>query len=114
MDYIDFIKSLNIGKDDYVLLDPPYLISQSEYNKLWNENHEKQLYRLLDELDKQGIKFGITNLVYHKGKTNKIFDKWSKTYFAFEISSNYISFNDNTVKAGSKEVFVTNYDKRDE
>ena len=114
MDYIDFIKSLNIGKDDYVLLDPPYLISQSEYNKLWNENHEKQLYRLLDELDKQGIKFGITNLVYHKGKTNKIFDKWSKKYFAFEISSNYISFNDNTVKAGSKEVFVTNYDKRDE
>ena len=34
---------------------------------------EKELYELLDELDKKGIRFGITNLVYHKGKKNTIF-----------------------------------------
>ena len=111
MDYKEFLNSLKLGKDDYVLLDPPYLISQSEYNKLWNENNEKELYKLLDELNKKGIRFGITNLVYHKGKKNDIFEKWSKKYIVHEINSNYISFNDNTVKAGSKEVFVTNYDK---
>ena len=111
MDYKDFLNSLELGKDDYVLLDPPYLISQSEYNKLWNEENEKKLYKLLDELNKRGIRFGITNLVYHKGKKNDIFEKWSKKYIVHEINSNYISFNDNTVKAGSKEVFVTNYDK---
>ena len=111
MDYKEFLNSLELGKDDYVLLDPPYLISQSEYNKLWNENNEKELYKLLDELNKKGIRFGITNLVYHKGKKNDIFEKWSKKYIVHEINSNYISFNDNTVKAGSKEVFVTNYDK---
>ena len=111
MDYKQFLNSLDLGKDDYVLLDPPYLISQSEYNKLWNENNEKELYKLLDELNKKGIRFGITNLVYHKGKKNNIFEKWSKKYIVHEINSNYISFNDNTVKAGSKEVFVTNYDK---
>ena len=40
--------------------------------------------------------------------------KWVNSYLdslEYEINSNYISFNDNTVKAGSKEVFVTNYDK---
>lgn len=68
MDYKDFINSLDIGKHDYVLLDPPYLISQSEYNKLWDEQQEKQLYEFLDNLNKKGIRFGITNLVYHKGK----------------------------------------------
>ena len=61
-------------------------------------------------MDKKGIRFGITNLMYHKGKKNDILEKWSKKYIVREITSNYISFNDNTVKAGSKEVFVTNYD----
>ena len=114
MDYKIFLKSLTLNENDYVLLDPPYLISQSEYNKLWSEKDEKELYKLLDELDKNGIRFGITNLVYHKGKKNIIFEKWSKKYNVYEINSNYISFNDNTVKAGSKEVFVTNYDKSKE
>ncbi len=111
MDYKEFIRILNLKKNDYVLLDPPYLISQSEYNKLWNEECEKELYKLLDELNKKGIKFGITNLVYHKGNKNKIFEKWSKKYHVHELTSNYISYNDNSVKNNSKEVFVTNYDK---
>ena len=109
-DYKMFLNMLDLKEKDYVLLDPPYLISQSEYNKLWNEENEKELYSLLDELDKKGIRFGITNLMYHKGKKNDILEKWSKKYIVREITSNYISFNDNTVKAGSKEVFVTNYD----
>lgn len=109
-DYKMFLNMLDLKEKDYVLLDPPYLISQSEYNKLWNEKNEKELYSLLDELDKKGIRFGITNLMYHKGKKNDILEKWSKKYIVREITSNYISFNDNTVKAGSKEVFVTNYD----
>ena len=114
MDYKQFINSLDLKQSDYVLLDPPYLISQSEYNKLWTENDEKELYKLLDDLNEKGIRFGITNLVYHKGKTNSIFYEWSKKYHVHELSSNYISFNDNTIKNNSKEVFVTNYDKRDE
>ena len=71
LDYKDFVRSLKIGKNDYVLLDPPYLISDSEYNKLWNEKHEVELYNFLDELNDKGIKFGITNLMYHKGQKNK-------------------------------------------
>lgn len=111
LDYKEFVRNLKIGKNDYVLLDPPYLISDSEYNKLWNEKHETELYNFLDELNDKGIKFGITNLMYHKGQKNEFLEKWSKKYNVYEINSNYISFNDNTVKINSKEVFVTNYDK---
>lgn len=111
LDYKTFLDSIYFEKKDYILLDPPYLISQSEYNKLWDEKKEVELYDYLDKLDKRGIKFGITNLVYHKGKRNMIFEKWSKKYKNFEITSNYISYNNNSIKNNSKEVFVTNYDR---
>lgn len=109
MDYKDFLNSLSYQKDSYIYLDPPYLISMSEYNKLWNPDKEKELCCFLDGLNKRGIKFGITNLINHKNKTNDTFYEWSKNYITYNISSNYISFNDNTIKDNSKEIFVTNY-----
>lgn len=108
-DFMQFMNSLQLDERSYIYLDPPYLISGSEYNKYWNEEEEQRLCNYLDELDKKGIKFGITNLINHKGKVNKTFLEWSKKYIVYNIDSNYISFNDNTIKADSKEVFVTNY-----
>lgn len=109
MDYQDFLNQLTFTLKSYIFLDPPYLISMSEYNKLWNKEKEKSLCEYLDKLHKQGIHFGITNLIYHKNNFNQIFFEWSKQYFCYDIQSNYISFNDNTIKENSKEIFVTNY-----
>ncbi|AII14107.1 putative adenine-specific DNA methyltransferase [Campylobacter iguaniorum] len=107
-DYCDFLNKIDFRKSDFVYCDPPYLISNSQYCKNWNEMSEILLYQKLDELDKKNIKFGITNLLHHKGKTNTIFEKWSQKYKIYNIKSNYISFNDNTIKADSKELFVIN------
>ena len=109
MDFEEFIIGLNLRHNSFVYLDPPYLISMSEYNKLWTEKTELRLYKLLDFLNNKGVRFGITNLVYHKGKTNDIFLEWSKKYPAIKIDSNYISFNDNTNKKDSVELYVCNY-----
>jgi len=109
MDYILFLEKMKFDKDSYVFLDPPYLISMSEYNKLWNDKKENELCECLDKLNKNNVKFGITNLIEHKGKVNETFLEWSKKYNTFDIKSNYISFNDNTIKKNSREVFVTNY-----
>ena len=111
-DYAVFLKKINFNKGSFVYFDPPYLISGSEYNKLWNEEEEEKLCHCLDELNSNGIKFGITNLVRHKGKENLIFLNWSKKYNSYNINSNYISFNDNTIKNNSQEVYVTNYGKK--
>ncbi len=108
-DYKQFLNNIEFKENDYVFLDPPYLISMSEYNKLWNDKKEIELCTFLDELDEKGIKFGITNLIKHKGKENRTFIEWSKKYNVYNINSNYISFNDNTIKNNSKEIFVTNY-----
>lgn len=110
-DFSQFLKYRKFDKEDFIYFDPPYLISLSEYNSLWNEKKEKELYKLLDRLDKRGVRWGITNLVSHKGQTNEILKKWSKKYHVYIIKSNYISFNDNTIKTDSKEVYVTNYGK---
>jgi len=43
LDFLDFFNQIEFKKDDFVYLDPPYLITFSEYNKLWNEETEKRL-----------------------------------------------------------------------
>ncbi len=112
LDFMEFLKKVEFDENTYIYLDPPYLISGSEYNKYWNESEELRLCHYLDELNDRGIRFGITNLINHKRKVNETFLEWSKKYLVYNINSNYISFNDNTVKADSKEVFVTNYGKK--
>ena len=109
MDYMSFLNSIKLNEKVYIYLDPPYLISGSEYNKYWNDVEEQRLCDYLDQLNEKNIKFGITNLINHKGRINKTFLEWSQKYKNYNISSNYISFNDNTIKSDSKEVFVTNY-----
>ncbi|MGL5023238.1 MAG: DNA adenine methylase [Cetobacterium sp.] len=110
-DYLDFMETKILTNDDFVYLDPPYLISSSEYNKLWNEDKEKELYDFLDELNNKNIKFGVSNLLTHKGRENIILKNWMKKYKVYEIKSNYISRFDNSIKNDSKEVYITNYEK---
>ena len=108
-DFSVFLMELNYKKGDFIYLDPPYLISFSEYNKLWNESNEKKLLGLLDELNNKGVKFAISNIILHKGKQNKIFMDWMKKYKVYKIKSNYISYHDNGIKK-IEEVLVVNYD----
>lgn len=107
-DYRHFLGNINYQPDDLVYLDPPYLITFSEYNKLWNEDTERDLLALLDNLNERGINFAISNVTHYRGRTNSLFLEWSAQYHTHSIKSNYISFNDNSIKQFS-EVLVTNY-----
>lgn len=111
-DYIEFIKKIDFKNDDFIYLDPPYLISKSEYNKNWTEKDEVSLYGLLDELNCKGVKFGLSNVTDHKGFSNNILKEWMKKYYVYNIKSNYISRFDNTIKENTREVYVTNYEKK--
>lgn len=110
-DFISFMKDKKLKENDFVYLDPPYLISASEYNKLWNDEKEKELYNFLDELDSKNVKFGISNLLTHKGQENSYLKNWMGKYNVYEINSNYISKFDNSKKVDSREVYITNYEK---
>ena len=110
-DFEKFIRKNHYKDKDFVYFDPPYLITFSDYNKFWNEEEEVRLLILLDELDREGIKWGLSNMLRHKGKENRLLLEWSYKYNVYEISSNYISRFDNTKKSDSKEIFVTNLTK---
>ena len=107
-DFKQFLHSIEYQQDDFIYLDPPYLITFSEYNKLWNETTEKDLLQMLDNLNEKKIKFAISNVTYYKGKENIQFIDWSKHYNSYQIKSNYISYHDNRIKK-INEVLVTNY-----
>lgn len=107
-DYRQFLGNIDYQPEDLVYLDPPYLITFSEYNKLWNEDIERDLLALLNNLNERGVNFAISNVTHYRGRTNTLFLEWSAQYHTYSIKSNYISFNDNSIKQFS-EVLVTNY-----
>ncbi len=108
-----------LNENDFVYCDPPYLITTGTYNdgkrgfSGWTENEEKTLLNLLDKLNQRGIKFALSNVLEHKGKTNIILKEWIKNnadYKANFISSNYNNSNYQTSKnQKSVEVLITNY-----
>ncbi|MDR1997094.1 MAG: Dam family site-specific DNA-(adenine-N6)-methyltransferase [Candidatus Margulisbacteria bacterium] len=95
-------------KNDFVYLDPPYLISASEYNKLWNQKSEADLLKMIDVLDKKGVKFALSNVTHYNGSKNDILLEWMKKYKVHKIESNYINYHNNGKKI-IKEVLITNY-----
>lgn len=105
------------SSEDFLYIDPPYLISYNMYknnkNNSWNTEKEYQLYEYLDLANQKGIKWGVSNLIAHKGDVNTIFSDWADNYNIHDIYSNYCnSFYNNKAKNKntlSLEVFVTNY-----
>ena len=108
MDFQTFVDKVEPTKNDFVYLDPPYLITFSEYNKLWNEDSEIRLINYLDQLDEAGVRFAVSNVLWHRRRYNGTFNAWAQKYDIVRIQSNYISFHDNTEK-DSYEVLVKNY-----
>lgn len=104
-DFREFFRCIKICKSDFVYLDPPYLITFSEYNKLWNDEAESDLLDILDSLK---CRFAISNVTHYKGRVNERFLDWSQRYNVHPIKSNYISYHDNSIKSFN-EVIVTNY-----
>ena len=109
-DFAAFVSRLELTQDDLVYLDPPYLITFSEYNKLWNEQTEIRLLNLLDSLHIRGIKFALSNVINYKGKVNELLLEWlnDRGYTPHPIKSNYISYHDNTIKSFN-DVLITNF-----
>ena len=104
-----FLDSIKYRKGDFLYVDPPYLITRSEYNKGWDESCELRLYELLDRLNALGVKFALSNVEVYGDRSNEILEKWMQKYQVHVVSSNYINYFDNGKKS-LKEVLVCNYE----
>lgn len=107
------LKVDKLGINDFVYCDPPYLITCATYNEKdgWNQECEKDLLKLLDELDTKKIKFALSNVLYSKGKTNDLLIEWSKKYNVHHLDYTYQNCNYHTKDKTNKsdEVLIINY-----
>lgn len=105
-----------LGERDFVYCDPPYLISTGAYNdgkrgfKDWTEKEERELLALLDRLNEQGVRFALSNVLYHKERSNDILLDWSRNYQALYIDNSYsnCSYHFKNRDAKTVEVLITN------
>lgn len=83
------LKINKLNKNDLVYCDPPYLITCATYNDGWNETNERELLTLLDSLDRNNIKFALSNVLENKGESNEILKEWSKKYNVIHLNNSY-------------------------
>lgn len=110
------IQSIGQPDDTFIYVDPPYLITVGAYERdyfcKWSEQYEKMLLDYLDNLDANGYKFALSNVLEHKGKSNDILKAWSQKYTVHYLNKDYKNCNyqtkDKTANS-SIEVLITNY-----
>lgn len=107
------VKVENLKGNDFVYCDPPYLITVASYNENggWGERAEKDLLSLLDKVDMAGIKFGLSNVLESKGKSNDILKNWAKKYKVNYLDHTYsnCSYHKKDKQSKDVEVLITNY-----
>lgn len=120
---IDFRNfDINEFKDanDFLYVDPPYLISAAQYNdgskilnENWDINDELTLYDYLDNATECGLKWAFSNVIAHKGMENIYLIEWIEKYNVYDIYSNYSKavYNKAQTTEPTIEVLITNYDK---
>lgn len=112
----DFRDLTEIEKDlsstSFIYCDPPYTNTNASYNENggWTLKDETDMLNLLDDIDKRGIKFALSNVMEHNGITNEKLKKWSKKYRVNNLEYSYSNSSYHKKDRGdSKEVLITNY-----
>lgn len=106
-----------LGADDFVYLDPPYIISKASYNDGsrgfggWSNADELSLYSICDNLTDNGVKFAMSNVLKHKGLENTTLIDWARKYNIINIEHNYknSSYKGNNTDKETTEVIIKNY-----
>lgn len=102
--------------NDFVYVDPPYLITCAAYNEQggWTENDEKDLLCFLDSLSKKKVRFALSNVLEAKGNVNQILKHWIENridYTMIDLNHSYNNSNYHKKKKNytTKEILVVNY-----
>ena len=106
-DYKYLLTKLDIGPGDFVYLDPPYLITDTGYNRYWSWDDEIMMYSILEMLDSNEVRFVMSNVREHDGKVNPHLHRLSG-YEVIDIDFDYEKVAKKKGK-GTKEIIVKNF-----
>ncbi|WP_104761170.1 DNA adenine methylase [Helicobacter cetorum] len=102
-----------LPKNTLIYCDPPYLITNAPYNEsnAWTIQEEKDLLNFLDNTDKKGLKFALSNVLISKNQENFLLKEWAKKYHCHYLKKSYANSNyqRKNKRTPSIEVLITNY-----
>lgn len=104
------------SKDTLFYCDPPYLITQATYNEQggWSDEDERALLAFLDEVDRKGRKFALSNVTEAKGRVNRILQDWMNSRTNYQVHKMEMSYTNSNYQRSNREsitteVLITNY-----
>ena len=103
-----YIADIDFKENDFIYLDPPYL-NTTQYETKWTEQDEKDLYSILDILNKKGVKFALSNFEDGKKHNNKYLSEWSRRYKVIYLNDNHTNLEGISKKGKRQEILITNY-----
>ena len=106
------LKISKLDNNSFVYLDPPYLDTTATYNEKggWTIKDEQDLYNICEELNNNGIKFGMSNVFINKGKTNDKLIEWChKNKWDVYTFDKFTYMACGKGNSNAKEVFIKNY-----
>ena len=115
LDFTELIReNSEIIPDTMFYLDPPYLASDSSYNRVyyakWDGTKERKLYETLDYINDKGGSFLLSNVTENNGTINEVLIEWSKKHTVIDVTSDYSNCNYQRKNLGNtREVLVKNY-----
>ena len=115
--YLDLIKQTDFKANDFLYFDPPYSITTATYNDgkrnmSWDIQDDVALVKVLDTLAQQHIKWGLSNALTSRGKSNEVLKDWlskHNEYYVYHLSQNYSNSTYHTKPGKTDEIYVTNY-----
>lgn len=113
-DFFDLDFSV-LSKNSFVYVDPPYLNTTAVYNEKrayggWNIDSDYRLFKVLEELNNRGIKWGFSNVFINRGISNNHLIKWCEDndWNVLHLQRNYNPFSRGN--SNNDEVYICNYE----
>lgn len=108
-------KNYNFEENDFVYLDPPYSNTDAHYNRKngWTEKDEDDLYEFILWLDKNNVKFALSNCLKNKGKSNDkllIFLMKNNNFIVHQWGHKYTNMSLSGKVDETIECLITNYE----
>lgn len=107
-DFRDSVTRYDLGPNDFVYLDPPYLITQAEYNRRWQEKNDQDLRQVFEFLHSKNVRVAMSNVLRYRDNKNTNLERWARKFRIIDVKSNYINRFDNKQKT-IREVLIVNY-----
>lgn len=100
-----------LAPQDFVYCDPPYWLTTAAYNAEWTAADDAELRAFCDALHARGIRFALSNVLTHHGRTHTALAAWAQKYRVIPIAADYSNASYHHSAASqlpSEEVLITN------